>query len=126
MARFTWRGKSLEELEKMDLKDFMGLLTARERRSLKRGFTEDQKKLLASVRKDRGKFHRTKSRAMVITPELVGVKLGIYNGKEYVKLEVRPEMLGKRLGELVLTRRVVKHSAPGFGATKSSKYVPLK
>jgi small subunit ribosomal protein S19 len=126
MTKFVWRGKTLEELRGMELKEFMGLLKSGERRSLRRGFTEDQKKLLESVRKRRDKFHRTKSRDMVIIPELVGLKLGVYNGKEYVSLEVGPEMLGKRLGEFVLTRKTVKHSAPGFGATKSSKFVPLK
>ncbi len=63
---------------------------------------------------------------MVIVPQLLGVKLGVYNGKEYVSLEVTPEMLGHRLGEFVPTCKPVKHSAPGFGATKSSKFIPLK
>jgi len=126
MATFIWRGKTWEEIQAMELKDFMGMLTSRERRCLRRGFTPAEKKLLEDVRKNPTKFHRTKSRAMVIIPELVGTKLGVHNGKEYVQLEIRPEMLGKRLGEFVMTRRPVKHSAPGFGATKSSKFVPLK
>ncbi len=56
----------------------------------------------------------------------VGIKIGVYSGKEYVPLEIKPEMLGHRLGEFVMTRKQVKHSAPGFGATRSSKFVPLK
>jgi len=47
---FTYRGKTLEELKKMSLNDFILLLPARERRSLKRGFTEQQKKLLKRIR----------------------------------------------------------------------------
>ena len=63
---------------------------------------------------------------MVIIPEMVGVKLGVYNGKEFVSLEIKEYMVGHRIGEFVLTRKQVKHSSPGFGATKSSKFVPLK
>jgi len=37
-----------------------------------------------------------------------------------------PEMIGHYLGEFALTRKQVKHSAPGVGATKSSLYVPLR
>ena len=63
---------------------------------------------------------------MIILPEMVGVKIGVYNGKEYTPVEVKPEMIGHRLGEFALTRKPVKHSSPGFGATRSSKFVPLK
>jgi len=63
---------------------------------------------------------------MVIIPEMVGAKLGVYNGKEFVSLEIKDYMIGHRLGEFILTRKQVKHSAPGFGATRSSKFVPLK
>lgn len=126
MPKFTFRGKEWEEVQKMDLMAFSKLLPSRERRALKRGFTEPQKKLLANIAANRKKFHRTKSRQMVITPEIVGVKIGVHNGKEYVSIDIKPEMLGHRLGEFALTRKQVKHSAPGFGATKSSKFVPLK
>jgi small subunit ribosomal protein S19 len=127
MAReFTFRGANLQQLRSMGIDEFAELCNSRERRALKRGLPEVQKKLLLRIRKNPRKFHRTHSREMVIVPEFLGVKLGIHNGKEYVPLEIKPEHLGRRLGEFVLTRKVVKHSAPGFGATRSSKYVPLK
>jgi len=126
MVRFTFRNRSLEELEKMSIEEFAELLKSRQRRALKRGLTETQKKLLEKIRKDPKKFHRTRCREMVILPEMIGAKIGVHNGKEYVPLEIKPEMLGHRLGEFVLTRKQVKHSAPGFGATRSSKFVPLK
>jgi len=110
----------------MSLGEFSQLLTARERRSLKRGLTDREKKLLEGIRKHPDKFHRTHERQMIILPEMLGAKIGVYNGKEYIPLEIKPEMLGHRLGEFVLTRKQVKHSAPGFGATRSSKFVPLK
>lgn len=126
MAKFAFRGKSFEEIEGMDLEEFSLLLKSRQRRSLKRGLNEKQKKLLEKIRKNPKKFHRTRCREMVILPEMVGVKIGVHSGKEYIPLDIKPEMIGYRLGEFVMTRKVVKHSAPGFGATRSSKFVPLK
>ena len=126
IQEFKFRGLELEELKKLTLEEFSNLLTSRDRRALKRGFTEEEKKLLKNIRKNPKKFHKTHERAMVIIPELVGLTLGVHNGKEFARLDIKPEMLGHRLGEFALTRRVVKHSAPGFGATKSSKFVPLK
>ncbi|MBL7160370.1 MAG: 30S ribosomal protein S19 [Candidatus Aenigmarchaeota archaeon] len=126
MPKFIFRGKTWEEIQDMDLKEFLEIMDSRQRRSLKRGFTDAQKALLRNIQADRKKFHRTKSRQMIIIPEMVGVRIGVHSGKEYVPLDVKPEMLGRRLGEFVPTRRMVKHSAPGFGATKSSKFIPLK
>ena len=126
MAKFMYKGKSMEEIDKLSLDEFSKLLTSRPRRALRRGLTDTQKKLVEDIRKDSGKFHRTHSRDMVIIPEMVGAKLGLYNGKEFVSLEIKDYMIGHRLGEFVPTRKQVKHSAPGFGATRSSKFVPLK
>src|SRR3989338_9282421 len=123
MAKFIFKGKDWEQIQEMDMKEFLPLLAARERRALKRGFTEAQKSLLRNIHSNRKKFHRTKSREMIIIPEMVGIKLGVHNGREYVTLEIKPEMLGRRVGEFAPTRRQVKHSAPGFGATKSSKFI---
>lgn len=116
----------MEEIKDMNLEEFSLLLKSRQRRVLKRGLTEKQKKLLEKIRKDPKKFHRTRCREMLILPEMVGIKIGVHSGKDYVTLEIKPEMLGYRLGEFVMTRKGVKHSAPGFGATRSSKFVPLK
>jgi small subunit ribosomal protein S19 len=120
------KGKSWEEIEKMSVDEFAKLLTSRQRRAIKRGLTEQEKKLLKNIRTNRKKFHKTHCREMVIIPEMVGVKIGIHNGKEFVATDIKPEMLGHRLGEYAMTRHKVEHSAPGFGATKSSKFVPLK
>lgn len=127
MAReFQLKGKKLADLKGMSTDEFALLLPSRRRRTLKRGFTDPEKKLLTRVKRNPQKFHKTHEREMIIVPEFLGVKMGIHNGKEFVTLEVRPEHLGRRLGEFAQTRRMVKHSAPGFGATRSSKYVPLK
>lgn len=126
MAKFTYKGKSEEDIEKLSIDEFSQLITSRVRRTLKRGLPASHKKLLEDIRKNPQQFHKTHCRDMVIIPELLGIKLGVYNGKEFIVLEIKDYMLGHRLGEFAMTRRQIKHSSPGFGATKSSKFVPLK
>ncbi|RLI96236.1 MAG: 30S ribosomal protein S19 [Candidatus Aenigmatarchaeota archaeon] len=113
-------------MKNVSLEDFRKMITSRERRSLKRGFTENQKKFLKEVIEDPKKVHKTRCRELIIIPQIVGTKVAVHNGKEYVTIDVKPEMIGHRLGEYAHTRKKVEHSAPGFGATKSSKFVPLK
>lgn len=123
---YTYKGKTVEELKKMSLEQFSRLTTSRERRRLMRGLTERQKKLLQKIKENPDKFHKTHERDMVIIPAMVGAKLGVYNGKEYKQVVITPEMIAHRLGEFALTRERVKHSAPGVGATRSSRHIPLK
>lgn len=124
---FTFRGKTAEELQKLSLEEFAKMVPSRQRRALlKRGFTEDEKKVFRKFRKSRGKFIKTQVRDTVIVPEMIGLKFGVHNGKEYITVDIKPEMVGHRLGEFSQTRKRVLHSAPGIGATKSSKFVPLK
>lgn len=124
---FTFRGKTAEELQTLSLEEFAKMVPSRQRRALlKRGFTEDEKKVFRKFRKSRGKFIKTHARDTIIIPEMIGLKFGIHNGKEYVTVDIKPEMVGHRLGEFSQTRKRVMHSAPGIGATKSSKFVPLK
>ncbi|MCK4379548.1 MAG: 30S ribosomal protein S19 [Candidatus Lokiarchaeota archaeon] len=131
--RFKYRGFTLDELKKMNMDQFIKLLPARARRSLKRGLPPRQKKLLERLRrayraKKRGKdlLTRTHVRDMLIFPEMVGLKIGVYNGMKFEIVDVKPEMIGHFLGEFSLTRKRVQHGSPGIGATRSSKYVPLK
>lgn len=124
--KFNYKGHSVEQLKKMSIEEFGRLITARERRALKRGLTESQKKLLERIRKNPKKYHKTHERDMVILPEMIGVKIGVHNGKEWVTVEIKPEMVGHRLGEFAMTRKRVKHSAPGVGASRSSKFVAIK
>jgi small subunit ribosomal protein S19 len=121
---FRLRGHTLEELQKMSLDELAKLLPSRERRKLKRGFTQEEEKILKKLR--RNNTVKTHCRDMIILPEMVGKVIQVYNGKEFVRIEVKPEMIGHRFGEFAITRTFLKHSGPGVGATRSSKYVPLK
>ena len=122
---FHYKGKTIEELQKISLEEFARLLPSRQRRSLLRGFSEKEKKFLKRLRKS-DKPLRTHLREMIIIPEMVFKKILIHNGKEWLLVDIKPEMVGHRLGEFALTRRKVTHSAPGVGATRSSKFLPLK
>ena len=121
---FSYRGHSLEELKDIEVDRLAQLFPARQRRKLKRELTEDQKKLLQKIRE--GKTIRTHQRDMIVLPEMVGTSIGVHDGKTFTVLEIMPEMIGHYLGEYALTRRRVSHGGPGVGATRSSRYVPLK
>lgn len=124
--QFTFRGYTFEQLKAMNIDEFSKVLNARERRTLKRGMTEDQKKLLENIKKNPEKFHKTHDRDIIILPQMVGVRMGVFNGKEWVSVFVTPEMVGHRLGEFAITTKRVKHSAPGIGATRGSKFIASK
>ena len=130
---FRYKGYTLEELQRMPMDEFIKLLPARQRRSLLRGLTEAQRILLEKIRKAKkavkeGKkvVIKTHVRDMIILPEMVGLTIHVYNGKEFVPVEIKPEMIGHYLGEFAITCKPVKHGAPGIGASRSSMYVPLK
>jgi small subunit ribosomal protein S19 len=130
---FTFRGLSVEELEKLPMDEFAKLLPSRQRRSLSRGLPPRHKKLLENLRRahraiKKGKKVnvRTHDRDMVILPEMVELSVSIYNGKEFIPIEIKPEMIGHYLGEYSPPCKKVSHGNPGIGATKSSAYVPLK
>jgi len=129
--RFRYRGKTLEELLSMSLDEFVQLLPARQRRSLMRGLTPAQRKLLNKIRALRkaGKSDvmiKTHVRDMIILPEMVGLTIAVYNGKEYVPVRVTPEMIGHRLGEFSHTTKLVHHGEPGLKASKSSLHIAAK
>ena len=123
---FTFKGKTVEELGEMKLDDFIQLLPTRLKRTYKRGWTDDQEKLLKQLRDGDKKTVRTHCRDMVILPEMIGRQIAVYNGKDFTYIDVVPEMIGHYLGEFSLTRKNVKHSAAGIGATRSTKFISVK
>ena len=125
LKEFTYRGKKLEEIKKLSLKEFAELLPSRQRRNLVRGLSEEKKKFLEKL-KISSKPVRTHLRDMIILPEMVDKKIQVHNGKEFILIQLTEEMLGHYLGEFVLTRKKVQHSAPGIGATKSSSAISVR
>jgi small subunit ribosomal protein S19 len=113
---FKFKGKTLEELKEMSLEDFSMLISSRARRKVKRGFSEQEKKLLSRIEAGDKKI-KTHCRDLLILPSMVNMKIGIYNGKEFVDVTIAPETLGMRLGELVMTRKVAVHTSMGSKKT---------
>ena len=122
---FTYRGYTLAKLKKMSLGDLADLLGARQRRKLKRELRSSEEKLLERSKTDKESV-KTHLRDAIILPSMVGKKIGIHNGKSFEFVEIKTEMIGHYLGEFALTRKKVLHGSAGVGATRSSKYVPLK
>ena len=133
---FRWRGYSLEELQVMplyppeddpDAPSIATLMPSRAKRTLSRGLSPECEKLLGRIRKNNGKGAvRTHCRGMYVLPEMVGTTIGIHDGKNFVNVEIVPNMIGHALGEFAKTRKLVTHTGPGVGATRSSQHVALK
>jgi small subunit ribosomal protein S19 len=123
-GEYTYRGRTVPELQGMNLEEFAEFLPSRERRSIKRGYTDGQKKVMHDFKE--GKKIRTHHRDMIVLPEMIGQTIEIHNGKQFVSVDLQPEMIGHRFGEFAPTRAKVNHGSAGVGATRSSKFVPLK
>jgi small subunit ribosomal protein S19 len=122
---FTYRGFKIDELRAMGLTELLPIMPARARRKVIRGLSRGEETLLQKIRDGDQKI-RTHLREMIVMPEMVGKSIEIYNGKEFVKVEFQPEAVFHYLGEFALTRKRVTHGSAGIGATRGSKYVPLK
>jgi small subunit ribosomal protein S19 len=130
-GEFTYRGHTLDELQDMSLDEVAEALPARQRRTIRRGLDEEQEKLLEAAREAEREQTandpiRTHLRDMPVLPAFVGKTFAVHNGQSFERVEIQPEMLGHYLGEFQLTRTDVEHGQAGIGATRSSKFVPLK
>jgi small subunit ribosomal protein S19 len=122
---FMFRGFTMEELLAMPFDEVLELLPSRARRTFLKGLNYEQQ-LLFDKLKDSAETVRTHRRDIPVIPQFVGKTVSIYNGKEFKDIEIKPEMIGHFLGEFAQTRKPPVHSGPGVGATKSSKFMPLK
>jgi small subunit ribosomal protein S19 len=127
---FRYRGFTVEQLNGMSTEAILQLLPSRARRSLNRGISDDKRKLLEDVRSQKdGKLEgqiKTHARDMIVLPVMVGATVSVYTGKEFLVVQIKPEMIGHYLGEYAITNKKVVHGTPGIGASRSSLYVPLK
>ena len=130
---FMYRGHNLDSLLSLSMDEFINLLPSRQRRSLLRGLTPEQRILLEKAReakeaqkKGEDVSIKTHVRDMIILPEMVGMKIHVHNGKEFLPVDIKPAMIGHYLGEFAVTNKPVRHGTPGIGASRSSMYVPLK
>jgi small subunit ribosomal protein S19 len=87
-------------------------------RSIKKGpFIEPKlmKKVEEVKRTNARTVIRTWSRASTILPEMVGLTIGVHDGRRHVPIFVSENMVGHKLGEFALTRHFRGHT------TKSEK-----
>ena len=130
VKEFTYRGLSKKELEELPLDKLLKLFPARIRRSLTRGINDNKRKLIGEIKAAKeGKLKtpiNTHLRDLIILPNMIGVTVNVFSGKEFVPVTITSEMVSHYLGEYVITNKRVSHGAPGVGASRSSLYVPLK
>ncbi|EMD49544.1 40S ribosomal protein S15 [Entamoeba histolytica KU27] len=132
--KFEFQGKSLEEITTMPEPEFVKMLDARTRRSYNRAPKLKHERLVKKLLKikkatkegEKPKLVKTHCRDKIILPNMIGSVIGVYNGKSFTTVEIKPEMIGHYLGEFSITYKPVTHGRPGVGATHSSKFVPLK
>lgn len=131
MAReFKYKGLDWDDLWKADQATLEHVFNARGRRTLKRMKGLD-KKIKRNIEenlkgKPSDKPIRTHRRDLIITPNMVGLKFAVYDGKIFQTVGIKKEMIGHYLGEFVDTRKRPQHSKAGIGATKSSKHIGKK
>ncbi|CAI5499848.1 unnamed protein product [Closterium sp. NIES-64] len=132
--KFTFRGIDLDALLDMGNEELVNLFTARARRRFRRGLKRKPLALMKKLRKakrdaeegEKPEAVRTHLRDMIIVPEMIGSVIGVYNGRVFNQIEIKPEMIGHYLAEFSLSYKPVKHGRPGIGATHSSRFIPLK
>ena len=131
MKKDTWKGIDEEHIGSVTMDEFMKKITSRNRRTLLRLNQNPRLKLfMEKVRKIKKvnpkKLIKTQMRDAVILPEWMGMTFGVHNGKEYKRVDITIHKIGRRLGDYSHGTGRVLHSGPGVGATRGSKFVPLK
>ncbi|HJJ54240.1 MAG TPA: 30S ribosomal protein S19 [Methanocorpusculum sp.] len=121
---YTYHGFNIEQLKAMSMDELLTIMPSGARRKVLRGFTRDEEDVRAKIADNDSV--RTHSRSMIILPEMVGKNVAIYSGKDFISVEIPVEGIFHYFGEFAPTRKKVAHGSAGIGATKSSKYVPLK
>eukprot|EP00771_Trimastix_marina_P000076 gnl/Trimastix_PCT/108.p1 GENE.gnl/Trimastix_PCT/108~~gnl/Trimastix_PCT/108.p1 ORF type:complete len:144 (+),score=60.24 gnl/Trimastix_PCT/108:44-475(+) len=132
--KFSYRGIDLSQLLDFDTERLMQLFPARPRRRFERGLKTKPMTLIKKLRKSKRECQvgekpavvKTHLRNMIIVPEMIGAVVGVYNGKTFNTVEIKPEMIGHYLAEFSISYKPVRHGRPGIGATHSSRFIPLK
>mmetsp|Transcript_26474 Transcript_26474/g.45173 ORF Transcript_26474/g.45173 Transcript_26474/m.45173 type:complete len:209 (-) Transcript_26474:299-925(-) len=131
--KFTFRGIELDALLDLTNDELMDLVTARARRRMSRGLKRKPMALIKRLRQakkeapsgEKPRGIKTHLRNMIIVPEMIGSIVGIYNGKMFCGVEMKPEMVGMYLGEFAITYKPVRHGRPGVSAAHQTRFIPL-
>merc|ERR1712146_638302 len=101
--KFSYRGVDLKNLFDLSNEQLVKLLNARARRR----FTG------RGLKRKPQAFLKTLLRDMIIIPEMIGSVVGVYNGKSFTAVDIKPEMLNHYLGEFSITYKPVGHGRAG-------------
>mmetsp|Transcript_22989 Transcript_22989/g.40712 ORF Transcript_22989/g.40712 Transcript_22989/m.40712 type:complete len:149 (+) Transcript_22989:82-528(+) len=132
--KFSYRGVDLDKLLDLTHEELMNMVHSRARRRFNRGLKRKPMALIKKLRKakkeaapmEKPATVKTHLRNMIIVPEMIGSVVGVYNGKSFTTVEIKPEMLAHYLAEFSITYKPISHGRPGIGATNSSRFIPLK
>ncbi|KAF8455685.1 ribosomal protein S15, eukaryotic/archaeal [Terfezia claveryi] len=109
--KFSYRGVDLDQLLDLSSQELRDIVHSRARRRFDRGLKRKPMGLIKKLRKEKKEAKpnekpdlvKTHLRDMIIVPEMIGSVIGIYSGKEFNQVEIRPEMVGHYLGEFSIS-----------------------
>merc|ERR1711918_254020 len=115
--KYSYRGIDLDKLLDLSNQDLMELFRARQRRKFSRGIKRAPITLLKKLRKakretaygEKPEAIKTHLRNMVIVPEMIGSIVAVYNGKQFINVEIKPDMIGHYLAEFSITYKPIRH-----------------
>jgi small subunit ribosomal protein S15e len=125
----------MEVPQLLDLSDaeLLKLFAARQRRRFNRVVQTNSMpnhliRRLRKARKIAGPNNRpdivkTHLRNYIVVPEMVTSVVGVYNGKKFVQVEIKPDMIGHYLGEFSITYHPVQHGRSGVA---NQRFMPLQ
>lgn len=125
--QILYHGKTIEELKKLDVREFAKLVASKNKRNILRNFQRIEDFINRSrVKLEKNKLIKTHQRDLVVTPHMVGWRIFIHSGNKFAPVDITTECLGHKFGEFAPTRGKIKHSKAGVGATKGSKHKSKK
>ncbi|KAL8746418.1 MAG: hypothetical protein Q9190_001555 [Brigantiaea leucoxantha] len=109
--KFSYRGIDLDQLLDLSSEQLRDVVHARARRRFNRGLKRKPMGLIKKLRKakqnakpnEKPDLVKTHLRDMIVVPEMIGSVIGIYSGKEFNQVEIKPEMVGFYLGEFSIS-----------------------
>jgi len=93
-------------------------------RSTKKGPAIDaklMKKVDALIRSGQKAVIKTWARWSTIVPEMVGLTIGVHDGRRHVPIFITENMVGHKLGEFATTRTFRGHTAKAEKAEKAER-----
>ncbi|TVY44608.1 40S ribosomal protein S15 [Lachnellula subtilissima] len=109
--KFSYRGIDLDQLLDLSSDQLRDVVHARARRRFNRGLKRKPMGLIKKLRKakqeskpnEKPDLVKTHLRNMIVVPEMIGSVIGVYSGKEFNQVEIKPEMVGHYLGEFSIS-----------------------